>query len=101
MSCPVTQPKGDNHNVQRFYDDYEPIDLTAIYFPTIVPPPELTEAWERYRSAYASIRGITERKIGNTRYRILTDCDGSEKLLDKIRRLIFSDISPCMEANPE
>ena len=38
-----------------FPDDYEPIDLNKIYFPTIIPPPELVEAWERIRAMYEAM----------------------------------------------
>lgn len=101
MSNTVAQTVTDNDYMNhQFCDDYEPIDLTRIYFPTIIPPPELVEAWEQYRAAYASIYGITEQKIGNTWYTILTDCDGNEKLIDKIKRLIFSEPLPRMEAIP-
>ena len=101
MSCPVTQTLIDNDSMnQSFYANYEPIDLNRIYFPTIIAPPELVEAWEQYRSVYASFYSVTERKIGNTCYTILTDCAGKEKLIDKIRRLIFSDTIPCTEAIP-
>ena len=52
MSNTVAQTVTDNDYMnQQFCDDYEPIDLTRIYFPNIIPPPELVEAWERYRAA--------------------------------------------------
>ena len=34
--------------------------------------------------------GTVERKIGNTLYVIETECEGTERLSDKIKRLIFS-----------
>ena len=58
------------------------------------------EAWEKIWSAYDTFHGIIERKIGNTRYSILTDCDGKESLVGKVKRLIFSESLPRMEAIP-
>ena len=101
MNCPATPMMIENDSLKTtFPDDYEPIDLNKIYFPTIIPPPELVEAWERIRAMYEAMHGVTERKIGNTWYTIWTDCDGRERLTDKIKRLIFSDTFPCMEAIP-
>ena len=101
MSNTVAQTVTDNDYMnQQFCDDYEPIDLTRIYFPTIIPPPELVEAWEKIWAAYDTFHGIFERKIGNTWYTILTDCDGKESLVGKVKRLIFSEPLPRMEAIP-
>ena len=103
MNCPGTRTVNTDNQIQvdpRFYDDYEPIDLTTIYFPAIIAPPELVAAWDRIRAEYESLHGIIERKIGNPWYTIYTDCDGKEKLVDKIKRLIFSDTFPQMEAIP-
>lgn len=78
----------------EFCGDDEPIDLCKIYFPLIVPPPELKEAWERRYAFYDSMHGVTEQKIGNTWYTILTDCAGKETLLGKVKRLIFAEPYP-------
>ena len=101
MNDPATPMMIENDSLRTaFPDDYEPIDLNKIYFPTIIPPPEFVEAWERIRAMYNAMHGVTERKIGNTWYTIWTDCDGRERLTDKIKRLIFSETFPCMEAIP-
>ena len=92
MCCTVTQAKAETEFADyEFCDDYEPIDLCKIYFPAIVPPPELEEAWERRYAFYDSMHGVREQKIGNTWYTILTDCEGEETLLGKVKRLIFAE----------
>ncbi len=71
---------------------YEPVDLCACFEPIFFPPKAQVKEWERLRSAgYNPFRGTVERRIGNTWYLIETVCDGDEKLLDKARRLIFSN----------
>lgn len=62
-------------------NQYEHIDLCSCYEPIFEPPTELLE----------SFQSIVERKIGNTWYLIETVCDGSERLSEKVKRLIFSD----------
>ena len=64
---------------------YEPIDLCAIYEPMIFPPAGL---WDGPSNPFCD---VVERKIGNTRYIIKTECGGSEPLANKIKRLIFSE----------
>ncbi len=71
---------------------YEPIDLCACYDPIFFPPRAQVIEWERLRAAGNNpFRSTVERRIGNTWYLIETVCDGDEKLLDKARRLIFSN----------
>ena len=71
---------------------YEPIDLCACYEPLFFPSVVQAKEWERLRTARSNpFRGTVERRIGNTWYLIETVCDGDEKLLDKARRLIFSN----------
>lgn len=75
------------------FDDfvYEPIDLCACYEPFFEPPAEQVEEWRRRREQENPFRCTIERKIGNTLYLIETECDGKERLTDKVKRLIFSD----------
>ena len=94
-------PEGPDYEylTELIADGYEPVNLAAIYdYPPDIPQPELVEAWEKIWSAYDTFHGVIERKIGNTWYTILTDCDGKENLVDKVKRLIFSDPLPRMEA---
>lgn len=71
---------------------YEPIDLCACFEPIFFPPETQVKEWERLRVAgYYPFHSTVERRIGNTWYLIETVCDGNEKLLDKARRLIFSN----------
>lgn len=70
---------------------YEPIDLCACYEPLFEPPAEQLEEWRRRREQANPFRCTIERKIGNTWYLIETECDGKERLTDKVKRLIFSD----------
>ncbi len=69
------------------FDDYEPIDLCSIYFPVIVFPDCIP--WLGYLRGNP-FTGLTEKVIGNTRYWIETVCEGSEPLLSKVKRLMFS-----------
>ena len=71
---------------------YEPIDLCACYEPIFLPSEAQEKEWERLRMAESNpFHGTVERRIGNTWYLIETVCDGDEALLDKARRLIFSN----------
>lgn len=101
MSYPITQGTDYDYLNEMIADGYEPFDWAAVYdYPPDIPPPELVEAWEKIWSAYNTFHGIIERKIGNTWYTILTDCDGAESLVGKVKRLIFSEPLPYMEAIP-
>ena len=64
---------------------YEPIDLCAIYEPMVFPSADLRDGPQN------PFCGVVERKIGNTWYIVKTECDGSEPLVGKIKRLIFSE----------
>lgn len=71
---------------------YDPIDLCACYEPIFFPSDAQVKEWERLRVVKNNpFRGTVERRIGNTWYLIETVCDGDERLLDKARRLIFSN----------
>ena len=101
MSSPITQGRDYDYLTELIASGYEPFDWAAVYdYPPDIPPPELVEAWEKIWSAYDTFHSIIERKIGNTRYTILTDCDGRESLVGKVKRLIFSEPLPRMEAIP-
>ena len=101
MSYPITQETDYDYLTDMIADGYEPFDWAAVYdYPPDIPPPELVEAWEKIWSAYNTFHGIIERNIGNTWYTILTDCDGAESLVGKVKRLIFSEPLPRMEAIP-
>lgn len=98
MCCPVTQETERDYIHEMIANGYEPIDLAACYdFPLDSPLPSW-EDWQAMRTETNPFHGIIERKIGNTRYTILTDCAGGETLIDKVRRLIFSEPYPGMEA---
>lgn len=101
MSYSIIQGTDYDYLTDLIADGYEPFDWAAVYdYPPDIPPPELVKAWEKIWSAYDTFHGIMERKIGNTWYTILTDCDGKESLVGKVKRLIFSEPLPCMEAIP-
>ena len=101
MSSTITQGRDYDYLTELIASGYEPFDWAAVYdYPPDIPPPELVEAWEKIWSAYDTFHSIIERKIGNTRYTIPTDCDGKESLVDKVKRLIFSEPLPRMEAIP-
>ena len=70
---------------------YYPTDPCSCYFPNIEPPESFLEECRRYWERWDIFRGNTEKKIGNTRYIIETACSGTERLGDKLKRLIFSD----------
>ncbi len=77
--------------ILEFYT-YEPIDLCACYEPIFIPPQELLEQWQKMTEKRNPFRCTVERKIGNTFYLIETKCAGEERLSDKVKRLIFSDM---------
>lgn len=73
------------------YEPYEPIDLCACYEPFFYPPQEQLEEWAWLRAQADPFRCTVVRQIGNTIYLVETECDGTERLADKVKRLIFSD----------
>lgn len=83
-------------NVIEFDDfsEYEPIDLEACFDMLFYPPEEQLKEWRREREAQNPFNSTILRKIGNTWYEITTDCEGTESLAGKVKRLIFED--PCM-----
>ena len=70
---------------------YESIDLCTCYNPVFLPPLDFQEACHKYWERHDSFTRTVERRIGNTWYTIITECDGNEPLADKVKRLIFSD----------
>lgn len=98
MRYPVPQETSRDSTQAWITSDYEPINLAACYdFPIDSPLPSW-EDWQAMRSETNPFHGMIERKIGNTRYTILTDCAGGETLIDKVKRLIFSAPYPQKEA---
>ena len=78
-------------NFEKNYNDEYPdveIDLCSCYEPIIEFPAYLLEEWAKEKSPFNT---TIERKIGNTWYLIETVCDGTERLSDKVKRLIFSE----------
>ena len=101
MSYPNTQETDCDYLTEMIANGYEPFDWAAVYdYPADIPSSDLVEAWDKIWSAYDICHGILERKIGNTWYTIMTDCDGKESLVGKVKRLIFSESLPLMEAIP-
>lgn len=98
MRYPVPQETDRDPAQEWITSDYEPIDLAICYDFTKDSPLPSWEEWLAMRSETNPFHGIIERKIGNTRYTILTDCAGGEALIDKVKRLIFSEPYPKMEA---
>ena len=70
---------------------YEPIDLCACYEPFFYPPQEQLEEWAWLRAQAAPFHCTVVRQIGNTIYLVETECDWTERLADKVKRLIFSE----------
>ena len=70
---------------------YEPIDLCSWYEPVFEPPISFLEECRKRMERMNPFHGCFERKIGNTWYVIETECDGTESLAHKVRRLILSD----------
>ena len=54
------------------------------------------QLYDLYGRLYEPFPEIIVRKIGNTWYTISTDCEGTESLADKVKRLIFTDPLPEM-----
>lgn len=78
-------------------DDYinEPIDLCACYEPIVKPPRDLVEMWHKSWQKALAFKGITEQKVGNTWYLVETTCAGNEPLVNKVKRLVFTDEGKC------
>ncbi len=72
---------------------YAPIDLCACYDYLPYPPEEFAEECRIYWHNQNPFRGTIQRRIGNTWFTIETECVGSEKLTDKVKRLMSSDKS--------
>lgn len=71
---------------------YEPIDLEECFDPVFKPPEDFLEECQKHHDENPSpFTTVVERKIGNTWYRIETICDGTERLIRKVKRLIFED----------
>ena len=70
---------------------YEPIDLCACFDILHFPPEEFLEECRIYWLNLNPFHGTIERRIGNTWFTIETECAGTEKLTDKVKRMIFSD----------
>lgn len=70
---------------------YEPIDLCACFDVIFDPPEVFLEECRIYWLDHNPFHGTIERRIGNTWFTIETECAGTEKLSDKVKRLIFSD----------
>ena len=64
------------------------IDLSQ-YGPVFEPPQEVLDRWTRLREKRNPFTCRVERKIGDTCYVIDTECDGTELLTNKVKRLIF------------
>ena len=59
--------------------------------PIFTPPEEFLEECRLYWLNHNPFHGTIERRIGNTWFTIETECAGTEKLADKVKRMIFSD----------
>jgi len=70
---------------------YESIDLCACFDILHFPPEDFMEECRIYWLNHNPFHGTIERRIGNTWFTIETECAGTEKLTDKVKRLIFSD----------
>ena len=82
----------DNVSVEDSDETPEYIDLYACYEPVFEPPLDfLEECRKRWAALTSPFCTTIERKIGNTRYIIETECARRELLTDKAKRLIFSE----------
>lgn len=86
----TTNDREANHDA----DNPQLYDLCSIYDFHDDPPADLIDDW--YGRLYEPFPEIIVRKIGNTWYTISTDCEGTESLADKVKRLIFTDPLPEM-----
>lgn len=71
---------------------YDPYDLCELYEPIFEPPESFIEECEIYWSNISKImRRVSQQKIGHTTYIVTTKFSGTEKILDKVKRMIFDD----------
>ena len=72
--------------------NYDPYDLCECYEPIVEPPESFIEECEIYWSNISKImRRVSQQKIGHTTYIVTTKFSGTEKILDKVKRMIFDD----------
>ena len=72
--------------------NYDPYDLCECYEPIFEPPESFIEECREYLLNKLKIyRRTDEHKIGNTTYIVSCECDGKEKLENKVKRIIFDD----------
>lgn len=72
--------------------NYGPYDLCELYEPIFEPPESFIEECEIYWSNISKImRRVSQQKIGHTTYIVTTKFSGTEKILDKVKRMIFDD----------
>lgn len=72
--------------------NYDPYDLCELYEPIFEPPESFIEECEIYWSNISKImRRVSQHKIGHTTYIVTTKFSGTEKILDKVKRMIFDD----------
>lgn len=81
---------------ENFYEptelNYDPYDLCECYEPIFYPPQSFIEECREYLIDKMKIYSRTdEHKIGNTTYIVSCECDGIEKLENKVKRIIFDD----------
>ena len=71
---------------------YDPYDLCELYEPIFEPPESFIEECEIYWSNISKImRRVSQHKIGHTTYIVTIKFSGTEKILDKVKRMIFDD----------
>ena len=72
--------------------NYDPYDLCECYEPIFEPPESFIEECEIYWSNISKImRRVSQHKIDHTTYIVTTKFSGTEKILDKVKRMIFDD----------
>ena len=72
--------------------NYDPYDLCECYEPIFEPPESFIEECEIYWSNISKImRRVSQHKISHTTYIVTTKFSGTEKILDKVKRMIFDD----------
>lgn len=69
----------------------DPVDLESCFDPLFYPPEDFEDTMDNQRRENNPFTCMEEYKIGNTFYLVETECDGTEPLPYKLRRLIFSD----------
>ena len=87
--------------MQKKYDyesgnSYDPIDYVQEDLIGNEPPfLDMEDMMREYDPFSASVR----KKIGNTIYAVNISCQGKEPILDKMKRLLFSDSLPAQRQN--